>query len=599
MRMTLTIDYVGMTQRAEIRTDQINNFGWGAVCRFLSDRCASAQISGPRITLPWHEFLMLKVEVANLIRNICRADLTLTATAAAQLRHTASSGYHAAIQQCPIEKEALEQRLCQSGFTRSLTPEQYRNVCKLASLPAGATFSVPGAGKTTEALAYFFFHAKAEDRLLVVAPKNAFGAWDEQLNDCVGQQYGAFVRLTGGEAAIRAALERRPRFSIISYTQFPIVRDCITQYLEQNPVFMFLDESHRIKAGAHGVAADAIISVSHLPIRKLILTGTPMPQSETDLNPQMSFLYPELSFREKTAAELMQPIYVRTTKRELRLPKPIIKRVTLSLMPRQAVFYQMLRSESYRQVLGLSNASKQFVRQLGRSVVKLMQFSSNPALLTRDIQYLFSQELSDLLLEEKSPKIEYACMRARELAAHGQKCIIWTSFVNNVELISSRLADLGADYIHGGVDAGSEWEADTREGKIKRFHQDQTAYVLVANPAAASEGISLHTICHTAIYIDRSFNVAQYLQSVDRIHRFGLPKNVDTTIEILECANTVDQVVSHRLAEKINRMAHVLNDPSLLVQNDPYAFENDIWAGGMDDSDVQAILRHLGGDQNG
>ena len=324
-----------------------------------------------------------------------------------------------------------------------------------------------------------------------------------------------------------------------------------------------------------------------------------MPQSETDLNPQMSFLYPEVSFREKSAAELIQPIYVRTTKDELHLPKPVVKRISLPLMPKQAIFYQILRSESYRQALKIPRTSRQFIRRLGHSVVKLMQFTSNPALLTRDIQLMFSKELSDLLLEEESPKIEYACMKARELASHGEKCIIWSSFVNNVELIASRLADIGADYIHGGVDAGSDLEADTREGKIKRFHEDENAHVLVANPAAASEGISLHTVCHTAIYIDRSFNAAQYLQSVDRIHRLGLPQGVTTTIEILECPQTVDQVVFNRLVEKVNRMADVLNDPSLMIQNDPYAFENDILSGGIEASDVQAILQYLGGDGDG
>ena len=72
--------------------------------------------------------------------------------------------------------------------------------------------------------------------------------------------------------------------------------------------------------------------------------------------------------------------------------------------------------------------------------------------------------------------------------------LIWTSFVRNVEYLASRLSDLGAVYIHGGVDAGDEDDDETREGKIKRFHDDPTIRIMVANPAAASEGISLHKI---------------------------------------------------------------------------------------------------------
>lgn len=596
MNVCLKIDYISTAKKADIQTSDTEDFSWGTICRYLRDRCAAAEIYGNHINLPWHDFLALKVSIADLIQNVCRAKLELTESAADQLRDVIRRGYHAAVGQAPLEEAQLIDKLHDVGFIRPLTAEQRRNVCKLGALPAGATFSVPGAGKTTEALAYFFYHACESDRLLVVAPKNAFGAWEEQLDACVKDRYGKFVRLTGGENSIQAALATSPRFSIISYAQFPIVRSCIAEYLERNQVFMFLDESHRIKAGTHGVAAESIISISHLPVRKLILSGTPMPQAETDLNPQISFLYPDISLEGKQATELIRPIYVRTTKRELDLPDPIVEYVPLSLMPKQAVFYQLLKSEAYRQTLNISISSKRYIRQLGRSIIKLMQFASNPALLIRDIDFMFSRDLSELLLEEESPKIEYACNRARELAAHNQKCIIWTSFVNNVELIARRLADLGADYIHGGVDAGSEQEADTREGKIKRFHEDKNAFVLVANPAAAAEGISLHTVCHTAIYVDRSFNAAQYLQSVDRIHRLGVDKDIETKIEILECINTVDQVTSSRLAEKINRMAMVLNDSSLSIEYDPYAFENDINAGGIDFSDVQEILQYLGGD---
>jgi hypothetical protein len=44
------------------------------------------------------------------------------------------------------------QTLRERGFVRDLSSEQARNVSKIASLSAAATFSVPGAGKTTEAL---------------------------------------------------------------------------------------------------------------------------------------------------------------------------------------------------------------------------------------------------------------------------------------------------------------------------------------------------------------------------------------------------------------------------------------------------------------
>lgn len=57
------------------------------------------------------------------------------------------------------------------------------------------------AGKTPEALAFFFLRSGDADKLLVIAPKNAFGAWDEQIEICVpGSAW--FTRLRGGRDRI-------------------------------------------------------------------------------------------------------------------------------------------------------------------------------------------------------------------------------------------------------------------------------------------------------------------------------------------------------------------------------------------------------------
>jgi len=92
--------------------------------------------------------------------------------------------------------------------------------------------------------------------------------------------------------------------------------------------------------------------------------------------------------------------------------------------------------------------------------------------------------------------------------------------------------------------------------------------VLIANPAAAGEGISLHTICHNAIYADRSYVSTHYLQSIDRIHRLGLPPDQETHIHIYRSKappviGSIDMSVSRRLVEKIRNMQVLLDDPDL------------------------------------
>lgn len=82
---------------------------------------------------------------------------------------------------------------------------------------------MPGAGKTTEALATFACRAEPDDRLLVIAPKNAFAAWDEQIASCLPSIGASFVRLRKGDK-IPGQLRDNPKLMIIGYQQLARVR---------------------------------------------------------------------------------------------------------------------------------------------------------------------------------------------------------------------------------------------------------------------------------------------------------------------------------------------------------------------------------------
>ena len=70
----------------------------------------------------------------------------------------------------------------------------------------------------------------------------------------------------------------------------------------------------------------------------------------------------------------------------------------------------------------------------------------------------------------------------------------------------------------------------TRERSIiHRFLSSEGPALLITNPASCSESISLHSACRSAIYLDRTYDCALYLQSIDRIHRLGLPADADVT----------------------------------------------------------------------
>jgi SNF2 family DNA or RNA helicase len=591
--MTVKIEYLANTRQALITTDQTGKY-WAAVIRACYDNADTSLISvnDNVITLPWWSFLLAREAMGyHLGKANAKVEFSEQARKLLETALIRTDSYHEAATAKPITKEFLQQRLLSAGFDRGLTPEQERNLLKIASLPSAATFSVPGAGKTTEALAYYCCRKTDNSKLFIVCPKNAFAVWEEQIGIIFPDKEIQVKRLTGGASSINSILKSSPDVSLISYQQVPFVEDIIASYLLENEVFVFLDESHRMKKGDSGVIGNAILSMSHLPKVKCILSGTPMPNSISDLLPQFRFLYPEVFVTPENVKDLIKPIYVRTTKRQLEIPEIIRKEIPISLAPAQRSLYQLLCSEIAREnYRGLNANDRRKLRSLGRSALRLLQLVSNPTLLVRKLDFEHKELLTALLKEGDSPKLEYVNRRARQLASHGQKVIIWSSFVQNVELISTRLFDLGADYIHGGVEAGSDEEENTRERKIKRFHEDPNALVLVANPAACSEGISLHTVCHHAIYLDRNYNAAQYLQSEDRIHRLGLKPDQKTFIEILSSPDTIDESVSKRLRNKVELMKQVLDDPDLNIDPIPFDPDDDL---AFDISDANDFLTHI------
>ena len=117
--------------------------------------------------------------------------------------------------------------------------------------------------------------------------------------------------------------------------------------------------------------------------------------------------------------------------------------------------------------------------------------------------------------------------------------------------------------------------------------------LLLANPAATAEGISLHEVCHDAIYVDRTFNAGQYLQSIDRIHRLGLAPGISTNVTFLLCDGTVDETVDARVRLKAERLAQMLNDPDLVTMALP---DDEDYGEILDDvGDLQALFHHLAG----
>ena len=162
-------------------------------------------------------------------------------------------------------------------------------------------------------------------------------------------------------------------------------------------------------------------------------------------------------------------------------------------------------------------------------LVRLAQLASNPRLLDAG----YSETPAKFLALDE--------LLRSYLAEPTEKAIVWTSFVGNISALLRRFERYKPVALHGEMDSAD------RNASVRAFKNNASVRLMIANPAAAREGLTL-TQARTAIYVDRTFNLVDFLQSQDRIHRISQTKPCE--IVILNAAHTIDEFIDFALAQK-------------------------------------------------
>ncbi len=482
------------------------------------------------------------------------------------------------------------------GWHAPLTPFQARDLGRLLALAHGANFSVPGAGKTRVALAAFQARRDSGEveRLLVVAPKAAHESWVDELSAC----YGASAPLLSpvGEAGSAT-------IALTNYERLPGSYPGLIRWLQDHPALLVLDEAHRTKLGPRGAWGSACLALAPYAHRRLILSGTPAPNGPSDLENLMGFVWPGQGRRTvaqavaggdlRAASQRLRPLFVRTTKAELQLPAVTrnVRRVPLSPLHRELYDALTGQVKTQWQAEGADAAA------LGRVLIYLLMAATTPALLATGLSpheplpfrippvspppgSSLAAMMRDLPHYELSPKYQAAAAIVAENAAEGRKTLVWSTFVRNLTSLAHLLSAYQPAVVYGGT--------EDRAAELQRFRQDPGCSVLLSNPATLGEGVSLHQVCHDAVYVDRDFSAGRFMQSLDRIHRLGLPPEATTTITVLVADRTVDELVEQRLAVKLDFLGTILDDPGVLELADLQE-EDTIGVAGMNEEDKAAL----------
>ncbi|AEY64804.1 DEAD/DEAH box helicase [Clostridium sp. BNL1100] len=514
---------------------------------------------------------------------------------------------------------------------RTLYPLQALCSFHLAFSQNACNFSVPGAGKTSIVYGTYCYlksldtrDNKHVDKILVIGPLSSFGPWENEYEECFGVKPNS-KRLSGGvnreEKIDYLYSTETAEVTLISYQGILNIFQELVYFLNKNKVMVVLDEAHRIKNTSGGSIASTALELSRFSKSRVILTGTPVPNGYEDLYNLFKFIWPtkkiirfhlyqlkDMSIhrdeeRVRMLIDDISPYFIRIKKSDLKIPEPIEHppiKVEMGYQQRRIYEYienNYVRSFNCMQGTGIRDAI------INAKLIRLMQTATNPFMLRKPIDEYYSQdgfnegvfiddyEIIQSIINYKSNEVPQKFIRTAELVKEilnrDEKVIIWTVFIQNILDLQEYLMSIGinVEVLYGAVPIDmeeNEITAYTRESIIREFHKTDSMFkVIIANPMAASESISLHKVCHNAIFLDRSFNVSHFIQSKDRIHRYGLEKKVNYYYILSN--NSIDEVIHERLAIKEKRMMEIIeNEPIPLFKN----IEDD-----YDESDFKLILK--------
>lgn len=518
---------------------------------------------------------------------------------------------------------------------RSLYQLQLLSAYHLAFSQNAANFSVPGAGKTTIVYgAYAFLRNLPDDdikhvgSLVVVGPLSSFQPWEDEFESCFNCK-PTVTRLDGTmslQDKRNYLLSGKPSdLTLVSYGSLASLRKYLADFLRSHHAMLVVDEAHKIKNTSGGIWATTALSLADSASSRVILTGTPAPNGYEDLFNLFEFIWPHRNVAKFQVNQLsdmsknedddriprllnyIEPYYLRIRKSDLDLP-PVVN-VPLHLVRMSDLQRKIYDDIEYLFLEGLVGSAfddDQSRNSAFARITRLMQASSDPKTLLSahnnpEIDLFLPDDVLEsirLFINTEVPR-KYQAGKAivDKTINAGEKIIVWTHFISTLKSMKEYLESSGikvkalygetptGTYIEGEeTDDEDEESVRTREAIIKEFNNPQSdLMVVIANPAAVAESISLHHACHTALYLERGFNAAQYLQSRDRIHRYGLGKDVVTTYHTIACVDTIDEVVDQRLKQKEERMMRIVESSTIPL------FDN--VQDGLGTEDIKAIIR--------
>ena len=497
-----------------------------------------------------------------------------------------------------LEKYNSYRAVIDSQMVRKLREKQAWDSFFMFAMRKSANFSVPGSGKTSSVYGVFSFlsYKGLVDKIVMIGPRSSFVSWKDEFYNCFGNKRKLelfniqdYSNSRDKKNALLYKAVHKKNLLLFNYESLDSILEEVKNIIDDKTLLVF-DEVHKVK-NPNGKRAKNALKISYNARYTIALTGTPLPNSYLDIKNLLHILYHEeyndffgfgdaqlripSEYDIENINKKIKPFFCRTTKKQLEVPEvnpDIIFPCKLS--DKENKIFNILLLKYAKNKLAL--------------IIRLLQLESNPKMLLKaisenqedfsaildttsdpeDIDYVdYSQDIKDLINSlGKTEKFNSCIQQVKQLNSEGKSVIIWCIFVDSIRQLASQLEKEG---ISAGVIFGSTSEEE-RKNILNKFKEKEID-VLITNPHTLAESVSLHSVCHDAIYYEYSYNLVHLLQSKDRIHRLGLKEGQYTQYYFLQSIfvtrdgfeYSLDQKIYQRLLEKEKIMLDAIDEDIL------------------------------------
>ncbi len=388
-----------------------------------------------------------------------------------------------------------------------------------------------GLGKTLQTLVWLQmerYHPTVRGKpALIVCPTSLVTNWAEEAQRFVPKM--KVLPLSGSDRHSKWGDLLQSDLVITSYA---LLRRDVAHYLEHEFGVLVLDEAQHIKNRS---TQNAIVAKEVRACHKLVLTGTPIENSVSDLWSIMDFLMPHYlgsheNFRrncelpiagggpEAEAAQRrlrrkLQPFLLRRLKVEVArdLPPRIERVASCSLSPDQKAVYKQLLDSSRNRLTDL--VAKQGLQRSRMEVLKTL------LRLRQVCCHLDLLKMEGLKSEAPSAKMELFFELLDEALDGGHRVLVFSQFVTMLTILRKQMDQRQIPYCY--LDGSTQ----DRMSVVHKFNTDRKIPVFLISLKAGGTGLNL-TGADMVIHFDPWWNPAVENQATDRAHRIGQKRTV-------------------------------------------------------------------------